>query len=185
LKDVPLDRALLFRAVSASERLFHGNPSGLDAHVVIEGGLIRFSKADGGREIPAEAPPLVVVSSGEPGDTGTTVASFARRLAAEAVQGPRRLAHMDELASGGLDAIVRGELVDLGRIMNENQRELRWFGVSTPALDGLCELALDSGALGAKLTGGGGGGCAIALTRPGDKTVAKAFVAAGFTVVFP
>jgi len=156
----------LFAAVQASERIFHGNPSGLDAAVALEGGLIRFSKDDGPRNLNADRPPIVIVNSREHGDTRRTVGSFADKLESGGGEGRRRLARMGELVKAGIEALKHGDLSLLGGIMNENQLHLSWFGVSTPSLDSICKTALAAGALGAKLTGGGGGGCAIALTSP-------------------
>ena len=47
--------------------------------------------------------------------------------------------------------------------MRANHVLLRRLGISTPAIDVMCELARSAGAHGAKLTGGGGGGCVVAL----------------------
>ena len=47
--------------------------------------------------------------------------------------------------------------------MLENHTLLQKIGVSIPELVILVEIAMNSGALGAKLTGGGGGGWMIAL----------------------
>jgi mevalonate kinase len=52
---------------------------------------------------------------------------------------------------------------ELGSLMNRNHELLRQIGVSTPTLDRLVAEARKAGALGAKLTGAGGGGCIIAL----------------------
>src|SRR5207245_9309099 len=52
---------------------------------------------------------------------------------------------------------------ELGRLMNRNHDMRRQIGVSTPDLDRLVAEARQAGALGAKLTGAGGGGCIIAL----------------------
>ena len=52
---------------------------------------------------------------------------------------------------------------ELGSLMNRNHVLLRQIGVSTPRLDMLVARAREAGALGAKLTGAGGGGCIIAL----------------------
>ncbi len=52
---------------------------------------------------------------------------------------------------------------ELGSLMNRNHELLRQIGVSTPMLDRLVAAARKGGALGAKLTGAGGGGCIIAL----------------------
>ena len=61
-------------------------------------------------------------------------------------------------------ALLLGRPRDLGALLDENHRLLRELGVSTPELDAACQAARDAGALGAKLTGGGGGGCVLALT---------------------
>jgi mevalonate kinase len=58
-------------------------------------------------------------------------------------------------------AIDRPE--ELGQLMSLNQRLLSSILVSTSRLEELCRIAEAAGAYGAKLTGGGGGGCMIAL----------------------
>ena len=177
----------LFAATQASERVFHGNPSGLDATAALLGGTLRFTR-DGGGDGPLDlAPPrLVVALSGEPGDTRAAVARFARRLAERPDDGRARLKRVAELVDAGQRALVEDDLAALGAAMDENHRVLRWFGVSTPALDRVCEIAREAGAAGAKLTGGGGGGAAIALVDEGaEAPVAAALEAAGFRVVLP
>jgi len=69
----------------------------------------------------------------------------------------------------------------IGGYMNENQRLLReYLKVSTFEIEELIYAALKSGALGAKLTGAGGGGCIIVFTRPEDRSnVAKSIQEAG------
>jgi len=175
---------LIFDAVQASEKVYHGNPSGLDASVVIHGGVIRFSRRAGVHRVEAPPPPLVVIHSGQAGDTGMTVARFAQKLESDPARGGRRLEQIAALVEEGIDAIKVWDLPTIGAVMNENQGHLRWFGVSTDALDHICDLALGAGALGAKLTGGGGGGCAVALVTPElrDAVVAAA-AAAGYSVV--
>ncbi|MDD5308435.1 MAG: mevalonate kinase [Deltaproteobacteria bacterium] len=180
---IPFDDDRLFAAVQASETVFHGNPSGLDATMALFGGVVRYTRAGGATRLRAPGPQVVVASSGEPGRTGETVAAFARRLAAEPVEGRRRLAALGDLVESGTAALVRGDLAALGRTMDEDQEHLSWFGVSTSRLDRICEVARRAGALGAKLTGGGGGGCAVALVQPGDDAVAPALCDAGFEVV--
>jgi mevalonate kinase len=49
--------------------------------------------------------------------------------------------------------------------MYQNHELLRKIGVSHPKLDYLVDVARRAGALGAKLTGAGGGGCVIVLVR--------------------
>jgi len=69
----------------------------------------------------------------------------------------------------------------IGGYMNENQRVLReYLRVSTFEVEALIYAALKAGALGAKLTGAGGGGCIIAFTSLEDQSnVAKSIEDAG------
>jgi len=74
--------------------------------------------------------------------------------------------HLDEITSisnAVVKALRKEDDNELGRLMNRNHEMLRQIGVSTPDLDRLVAEALQAGALGAKLTGAGGGGCIIAL----------------------
>ena len=78
------------------------------------------------------------------------------------------------------EAIERGETLPLGEGMNRNHGLLQEMGVSSPVLDGLVRAALDAGACGAKLSGGGRGGNVIALVDPACREgVREALAAAG------
>ena len=69
--------------------------------------------------------------------------------------------------------------------MDINHCLLKEIGVSCKELDCLVDIAINQGAYGAKLTGGGGGGCMTALT-PGkelQEKVAKAIEKEGFQVL--
>ena len=86
-----------------------------------------------------------------------------------------------------IGAIEEGDWHEVGRLFVESHRSLRDdYEVSCPELDLAVATAVDSGALGARMTGGGFGGSAIALVHPGrpervGEAVAAAFDAAGFT----
>ena len=88
----------------------------------------------------------------------------------------------EELAYEGRAALEFYNLKKIGGLMNENHRLLQEIEVSSKELDLLVELARKQGAIGAKLTGGGGGGCMFALT-PGKELqdkVASEFKTAGY-----
>ena len=70
-----------------------------------------------------------------------------------------------------VEAMRTGDMTTAGRLMNESHASLRDdFEVSTPALDRLvAQLAGTPGVYGARLTGAGFGGCAVALVAAGTE----------------
>ena len=71
-------------------------------------------------------------------------------------------------------ALGNGDAEGFGRLMNESHRSCdEWYGISTPELNALVSILNGAGALGARLTGAGFGGCAIALVRDSDITPVK------------
>jgi mevalonate kinase len=87
---------------------------------------------------------------------------------------------MGWLGQQALAALEMGDLPTLGHLMNLNQLLLEKLGVSCPEIEQLIEAALGAGALGAKLSGSGGGGIIIALAEPDKQAaVAAAIEAAG------
>jgi mevalonate kinase len=70
------------------------------------------------------------------------------------------------------EALKQFDLKRVGKLMNESHTLLQGIEVSCKELDYLVKLARDNGAFGAKMTGGGGGGCIVALT-PGKELKEK------------
>jgi galactokinase len=68
-----------------------------------------------------------------------------------------------------VDAMHQDDGARFGRLLLDSHASLRdRLQVSCPALDRLVEAAMDSGAAGARLTGGGFGGCAVVFCRRAD-----------------
>jgi galactokinase len=84
------------------------------------------------------------------------------------------------LAAAG--ALRAGDGPEVGRLMLQSHASLRDdYEVSTPELDELVERLVDTGALGARLTGAGFGGCVVGLAPPGEgRRIAEA--TGGFVV---
>jgi mevalonate kinase len=81
---------------------------------------------------------------------------------------------MAEVASAGMDALAAGDLATLAHLFNLAHGLLAGVGVSTPELDDMVHTARRAGALGAKLTGAGGGGAVIALPgEPGEEILRR------------
>ena len=60
-------------------------------------------------------------------------------------------------------SLVNADWKTTGELMNQNHKLLQELGVSTEKLDKMCQVAVNAGAFGAKLSGAGGGDCMISL----------------------
>ncbi len=108
---------------------------------------------------------IVIADSGIMGSTRETV-GHVRSLYETSFHSTREsLSRLGKIADGAIADLRTGDIARLGIKMTESQGLLAELGVSTDQLDELVYAALDAGALGGKLTGGGGGGCVIALAR--------------------
>ncbi len=173
-----LDGAALADAAMASETVIHGKPSGLDHTVSMAGGFGLFTRAGGLTALRAAPLSLTIGHTGKARDTKGRVARVAELVNERGDEVRARVAAIAELVARGADAVARGSYGELGQAMNENQQHLEALEVSCPEIERMCAIARDAGAFGAKLTGGGGGGCVIAVGN--DAAVADAWRKAGF-----
>lgn len=174
-----------------AEKAYAGTPSGIDNTAATYGGLIWFKRnLSGGRNTierlsirkPVE---IVIGNTGVVADTRKMVASVAERKKENPEKYDPLFNQAESLALQARKALEDFDLRKVGRLMNENHGLLQEIDVSCKELDYLVNLALQHGAFGAKLTGGGGGGCMVALT-PGkelQETVATAMEKQGFKVL--
>jgi len=157
-------QAEVLRRAAQWEAVFHGNPSGLDALIAARGGCILFErgKRPSGISV-ARSAILCIGHSGVTKSTKLMVDSVARLRAASPEGADVTLSAIGGISRQLARSLREGELHEVGRLMRANHGLLRDLGVSTPAIDRMCDLARDVGSLGAKLTGAGGGGCVVAL----------------------
>lgn len=171
----------IFALTQSAERVAHGRPSGLDATATSASWPVRFSSGEFSRmEINMRAW-LILADSGCKGMTRVTVDALRARMDEQPDAVKNKLDELGAIANQAADDLALGRAADMGARMTRAHRILADLGVSTPQLDELVQTACDYGALGAKLTGGGGGGCVIALadTEAAAERVSAALRAAG------
>lgn len=161
--DVSLRSEILEMLAGQAEKIAHTKPSGLDVKTCISNTPIKYVKDAGFSPIAMNLGAYLLI--GDTGIRGNTSHAVARVAA--------RLAHVEEASHilaeiGGLTervelAISHKDLECIGESMTASHRLLGRLGVSCLEADRLVEEALQLGALGAKMTGGGLGGCIIAL----------------------
>jgi len=158
------------------ERLVHGKPSGIDQTTATYGGVVAFSRDKGFDTINAKRDiPIVIGNTGVSRSTAELVAKVRALSMERPDEFNQAAARASEISVQARDAIEKGELTRLGELMNANHELLKWLGISNNKLEELISSARVTGALGAKLTGAGGGGCMIALVEPtGENRVAEA-----------
>lgn len=173
-------RRALYELVQVGEQQAHGRASGIDAAAVIAAQPIRFQ--DGAaRVLPARSDAVTVLAdTGMPSVTRRAVAAVQSIVHRNPARARGLLDEADCLIDDALAALDAADVVTLGARMNGFHSLLMEFGVSTEALNRLVDAASRAGALGAKLTGGGLGGCVLALTQPQDAAVVQqALMSAG------
>ncbi len=181
LLKIPMSKESIFRITMDAEKIVHGTPSGIDPAIATFGGIMHFQMDTGFKPLELDVDiPLIV------GDTGVVRST---RLQVEKVKSmmdkyPRVIETMmktaREIVISAMDALREKDFETLGVLMNINHALLYGLGVSAESLESLAIAARKAGALGAKLTGAGGGGCMIALSTDDRLTdVSEAIQRAG------
>ncbi len=169
------------------EKIAHGTPSGIDNTLATFGRPILFRKDNPQaraeiRDLATSRPiPVVIGLSGVATLTAQTVGNVRAAWQKNPARYEAIFDQIDGLALAGVDALARGDIAELGDLMNIDHGLLNALQVSSWEIEELVEIARSNGALGAKLTGGGGGGAMIAVAES-DRVegVAAAMRAAGY-----
>lgn len=181
--NVPLSQETLLEIVDISEKIAHGNPSGLDALMTSSSSPYYYIKGK-----PFEAlnlnldAYLIVGDTGKTGQTKEAVSSIASKLSStDKEQTENLINELGVLAENGRIFLESNQPLKLGVTMSKVHQILDNLGVSSKELNTLVDVALKHQALGAKLTGGGRGGCMIALAsdKKTAETIATALEKAG------
>ncbi|WP_291796163.1 mevalonate kinase [Brevibacterium sp.] len=176
-----LDEDEVHEVVMAAERIAHGRSSGLDGRTVASSSPIRFQN---GVVTPVEVGgtfEFVLADSGHAGSTSEAVGSVRARMEDSPSEVGAVLNRLGALAEGSLRRLAAGDVAGLGEQMDDAHALLAELGVSDASLETLVAAARGAGAAGAKLTGGGRGGCVLTLARDGAHAahIAETLRAAG------
>ena len=155
---------------------YHGIASGVDNTASTYGGLLLFQVRNGKQyfeKIQTPAPfEIVLANSGITANTALLDDFIDQQKKNDPALFSSRLNTITGQVHDMKKALEAGDLEKVGKIMSENHKILGEMGLSHEILDYLCRLAVENGALGAKVTGGGRGGYMVALT-PGEKLQEK------------
>lgn len=151
----------------AGECGYHGTPSGVDNTAATFGGLLSYRR-DAGKsyfdKIQFREPLfLVVVGTGITASTTTVVGDVAKLRKAQPEKFAQITKEYNEIVAAAAAAIASGDLREIGRLMNRNHALLQQLTVSCDELESIVNRSRELGALGAKLSGTGRGGIAVAL----------------------
>ncbi|KAL9112391.1 MAG: hypothetical protein Q9227_003233 [Pyrenula ochraceoflavens] len=162
------------------ELCIHGNPSGVDNTVSSRGRAVLFKREDYAKP-PMVKPisnfpelPLLLVDTQHPKSTAAEVAKVAERKRVHPEITEKTLDSIHEVTmsahrlinSKNFDPSSMHDLDHLGTLFTMNHGHLVSLGVSHPKLEYIREVVDYSGIGWTKLTGAGGGGCAITLLKP-------------------
>jgi len=171
------------------EFAYHGTPSGVDNTASTYGGLILYHIKQGEKtwqHIDLKEPVEVVLgNSGITADTSKLDAYTDKLREEDPDLYKKRLQIITDQAFEMKKALEDYELEKVGKLMTANHDLLIEMDLSHEILIKLCNMALDMGALGAKVTGGGRGGYMNALT-PGkelQEKIASAIEKEGYKVI--
>jgi len=183
------DRALTSEQLSALvyevEKLHHGTPSGIDNTVIVYQQPIYFRRGAEVTRLSLGCPlRLLIADSGVVSSTRRVVEHVRKCWQAQPERYERLFDDVGAIAERARHALEHGDLPAVGELMNENQQLLTSLGVSSAELERLVSAARGAGALGAKLSGAGWGGCMLALVEPhSEASVRQSLCAAGATAV--
>lgn len=166
-----------------SEKVAHGRTSGIDNTLAAHRGLILYKAGDTPsiQDLRPQQPFDVVIGmSGIESLTARMVGQVHEAWSRNTALYDRIFQDIDALSLQGAEAVQRGDFAQLGELMNINHGLLNALQVSTPELEDMVGIARRAGALGAKLTGGGGGGSMVALCPDQPEAVRAALEGAGY-----
>ena len=168
-----LEDTLLEKLVHTAEIVAHSTPSGLDAKTCLSNKAIKFIKNKGFSYIDLNLDAyLVIADTGIYGNTGEAIQNV-KNLGDKAKLSLKKLGRltdeMTRILTGNIEnkeeKIRREKISKIGEIMTAANTELGKLNITIEKTELFVKTAIENGAAGAKISGGGLGGCVIALAE--------------------
>lgn len=162
-----------------------GVGSGFDIAAAIWGGTIYYQKpAAIVDQIPLSGIEIVVGYTGLKADTPTLIHMVNSRHREDSEKINKIFEEIGQTSVQLREFLSQSNFEEAGKCLTRHQLLVRQLGVSTDMLDNLTSKAVAAGALGATLSGAGGGDCMIALVETSEKAqVEDAIAEAGGEVI--
>ncbi len=145
------------------EKIVHGKPSGIDNTICSQGGAIlyekhKFQKIEFDKNLQ-----VLVTYSGKTHNTKKAIENVKDFYINSPKISIELFKKIKKLTLSGISKLEKGNFREIGNLMTENQQILYKFGLSSPEIKEIVQIATSNNAFGSKLTGAGMGGCVISI----------------------
>jgi mevalonate kinase len=162
----------LFNLVMECEKVAHGNPSGIDAAVVVYGGLIAFTKGNPIEKLTIEKPvEILLVDTGKPAEATREMVE----LVAQEANNDRVIEQIGQLSLKVKKELTSGNSID--ELLDQNGKLLEELGVVGVRAKQMSQELRELGAS-VKVTGAGGvkEGSGMLLVRHKDFEIVRTYL---------
>lgn len=174
----------LIKGAAAVERIFHGQPSGVDAAVIFAEHPIRFEKGVIVRNVVNRAVDILVLDGGSRENCSALVGKVAEFRQTHPQQWAQMASMNGNLVDCSEKALKDGDTEAVAVAVQRAHAMLADLRLSTPSIDGLIRKAVELGALAGKVSGAGAGGAVLLVAKKGDgQALAERLKGAGYATM--
>ncbi|MEM4397122.1 MAG: mevalonate kinase [Candidatus Woesearchaeota archaeon] len=145
------------------EKIFHGNPSGIDNTTIVYEKPIFFKKGKFDFIKLKKPLHLIIVNSGIKANTKDVVLDVKKNYEKENEKYAKFFDEINEISFKAKELLEKGDLKNLGKLMTKNHSILKEMDLSNDTIEEIINIANKNGSLGTKIAGSGKGGNVISL----------------------